>query len=158
MEALLAKTTPEIWPVRERHGGHMLTVMESHPPRVGAVAVSGSGEGQEVVVAMADPSHPLKHACMVLVDTVARAQGGGAWGPGAKFHTEDSSSYLLTGCDVYVSHEPCIMCAMALVHSRIRRLFFCHPTNQGACQTLIKMNTVSDMNHSYQVFQMTKTR
>ncbi|KAJ3176474.1 adenosine deaminase, tRNA-specific 3 [Irineochytrium annulatum] len=32
--------------------------------------------------------------------------------------------YLCIGFDAFVSREPCAMCAMALVHSRVRRVFF----------------------------------
>ena len=33
-------------------------------------------------------------------------------------------SERLTGCDLYVTLEPCTMCAGALVHARIQRLVF----------------------------------
>ena len=33
-------------------------------------------------------------------------------------------NYRLTGADLYVTVEPCAMCAGALVHARIRRLIF----------------------------------
>lgn len=33
-------------------------------------------------------------------------------------------NYRLTGCDLYVTIEPCTMCAGALVHARISRLVF----------------------------------
>ena len=34
------------------------------------------------------------------------------------------NNYRLTGCDLYVTLEPCTMCAGAIVHSRIRRLVY----------------------------------
>ena len=37
-------------------------------------------------------------------------------------YTDDN--YYLTGYDLYIFREPCIMCAMALVHSRVRRVFY----------------------------------
>ena len=33
-------------------------------------------------------------------------------------------NYYLTGYDLIIYREPCIMCAMALVHSRVRRVFY----------------------------------
>jgi tRNA(adenine34) deaminase len=33
-------------------------------------------------------------------------------------------NYRLTGCDLYVTIEPCAMCAGAMVHARIRRLVY----------------------------------
>lgn len=35
---------------------------------------------------------------------------------------QQNNNYRLMGCDLYVTLEPCMMCAGAMVHARIRRL------------------------------------
>ncbi|XP_058836430.1 probable inactive tRNA-specific adenosine deaminase-like protein 3 [Topomyia yanbarensis] len=62
--------------------------------------------------------------------------------------------YLCTGYDAYFTHEPCIMCAMALTHSRIRRVFYHHATEKGALGTLSKVHCVRGLNHHYEVFKI----
>ncbi|KDR21405.1 hypothetical protein L798_04157, partial [Zootermopsis nevadensis] len=60
--------------------------------------------------------------------------------------------YVCTGYDVYVTREPCPMCAMALVHSRVRRVFYGCPSPQGALGTKVKLHTLKGLNHHYEVF------
>jgi tRNA(adenine34) deaminase len=42
----------------------------------------------------------------------------------------------LTGCDLYVTLEPCPMCAMAISHARVRRLYYgaADPKSGGVAQ------------------------
>lgn len=68
---------------------------------------------------------------------------------------EKYGPYLCTGYDVYLTHEPCLMCSMALTHSRIRRIFYQRSTTSGALGSIIKLHTVKDLNHHYEVFQFT---
>lgn len=124
---------------------------------------------------------PCRHAVMVAMDNVAKTQGGGAWNSpensnsvfserdlveklqeshrGVKFgascdENEPSSygPYLCTGFYLYITHEPCAMCAMALVHSRIKRVFYSRASAKGALGTLCKIHTVKELNHHYEVF------
>uniref|UniRef100_A0A2M4AT74 Putative subunit of trna-specific adenosine-34 deaminase n=1 Tax=Anopheles triannulatus TaxID=58253 RepID=A0A2M4AT74_9DIPT len=63
--------------------------------------------------------------------------------------------YLCTGYDVYLTHEPCIMCAMALTHSRVRRVFYHHLNAQrGALGSLVKLHTIKELNHRYEAFRI----
>ena len=76
---------------------------------VGAVIVSDAGE----VIAAAgnrtrELSDPTAHAEMLAIRAACTALG----------------QERLTGHDLYVTLEPCPMCAMAISHARIRRLYF----------------------------------
>jgi len=54
----------------------------------------------------------------------------------------------LTGCDLYVTKEPCAMCAGAIVHSRIRRVIIgTEDSKYGACGTVLDVCGNSRMNH-----------
>ncbi|XP_051879542.1 probable inactive tRNA-specific adenosine deaminase-like protein 3 [Pristis pectinata] len=61
--------------------------------------------------------------------------------------------YICTGYDLYVTREPCVMCAMALVHSRIHRVFYGTSSPDGALGTKYKIHTRKDLNHHYVVFK-----
>lgn len=54
----------------------------------------------------------------------------------------------LTGCDLYVTKEPCAMCAGAIVHARIRRLVIgTRDTRYGACGTVLTVCGNRALNH-----------
>jgi tRNA(adenine34) deaminase len=56
--------------------------------------------------------------------------------------------WRLTDCDLYVSKEPCAMCAGALVHVRIRRVIFgCSDPRAGAAGSVINLLQLSSLNH-----------
>lgn len=60
--------------------------------------------------------------------------------------------WRLTGCTVYVTLEPCIMCAGLLHQARIDRCVYGAPDQKaGALGTLYRMNEDTRLNHTYQV-------
>jgi tRNA(adenine34) deaminase len=57
--------------------------------------------------------------------------------------------WRLTDCDLYVTKEPCPMCAGALVHVRIRRLIFgCVDPRGGAAGSVINLLQMPSLNHT----------
>ncbi|PYK53904.1 MAG: tRNA adenosine(34) deaminase TadA [Verrucomicrobia bacterium] len=56
--------------------------------------------------------------------------------------------WRLTDCDLYVTKEPCAMCAGALVHTRIRRVIFgCADPAAGAAGSVINLLQMPTLNH-----------
>ena len=56
--------------------------------------------------------------------------------------------WRLNDCDLYVTKEPCPMCAGALVHVRIRRVIFgCPDPRGGAAGGLINLLQMPGLNH-----------
>jgi len=56
--------------------------------------------------------------------------------------------WRLTDCDLYVTKEPCAMCAGALVHTRIRRVIFgCTDPVAGAAGSVMNLLQMPALNH-----------
>ena len=64
--------------------------------------------------------------------------------------------YLCTGLDALLTREPDLMDAMALMHSRIRRVFYVHcEEGGGALGSALSLHTMRALNHRARVFQVT---
>lgn len=61
-------------------------------------------------------------------------------------------NYRLPGCTLYVTLEPCAMCAAAIVHARIERLVFAaSDPKSGACGGALDLLGAPSMNHRVSV-------
>ncbi len=79
---------------------------------------------------------PTAHAEVLALQQAARALG----------------SWRLEGCTVYVTMEPCPMCAGALVLARVRRLVYGAPSpKSGAVRTLYRIPEDPRLNHRVEV-------
>ncbi len=60
--------------------------------------------------------------------------------------------WRLTDCDLYVTKEPCPMCAGAIVHARVRRVVFgCPDARGGAAGGLINILQMPQLNHRSEI-------
>jgi len=60
--------------------------------------------------------------------------------------------WRLLDCDLYVTKEPCAMCAGAIVHVRLRRLIFgCADPRAGAAGSVINLLQLPSLNHRCEI-------
>ena len=104
---------------------------------VGAVLVHG-----DTIIARAGnapvASHdPTAHAEIIVLRAAGQALG----------------SYRLTDSTLYVTLEPCVMCAAAIVHARVRRLVFgAWDVRAGGAGSITNVFALPGLNHRVDVF------
>jgi tRNA(adenine34) deaminase len=60
--------------------------------------------------------------------------------------------WRLNDCDLYVTKEPCAMCAGAIVHVRLRRVIFgCADPRSGAAGGTINLLQMPGLNHRCEI-------
>jgi len=104
---------------------------------VGALVVRGGhivGEGHNQPITSHDPT---AHAEIVALRAAGRALG----------------DYRLLGCTLYVTLEPCPMCAAAMVHARLERVVFgAWDPRQGAAGSAFNLLGGAGQNHRVDSF------
>eukprot|EP01134_Creolimax_fragrantissima_P008017 CFRG8017T1 len=118
--------------------------------RTGCVVVDPA---TNVVISVAADSDndPLGHAVLRAVDYVAKEQVRKS---GEMTRSIPGEPYLCTGYDVYLTKEPCIMCSMALVHSRVRRVLYgVSDFVMGGLGGRYSVHLQEGINHHFDVFQ-----
>lgn len=198
----------------------------------GSAVIVDPEDGRILAIAASKiDQHPMWHAAMLVVDLVAKLQGGGAWKLESKFeqsgdnseatdstekienyvtrevkikrkyveeaplyyptslskinlpkeeslvsslvirrgrrnngskhkteqtgatNTEKCGPYLCTGYWAFLLMEPCPLCAMALLHSRVLRIFYGISNKAtGVLGTKTVLHAVPGLNHRYQVW------
>lgn len=63
-------------------------------------------------------------------------------------------NYRLDECDLYVTLEPCIMCAGAIVHARVRRLIFgARDLRFGGIRSKFQLADTDLLNHQVEIVE-----
>lgn len=102
---------------------------------VGCVLVDASGNKLVASHNLRETeSDPTAHAEIVAIRAASRARG----------------SWRLEGCTLFVTLEPCVMCAGALVNARIAKVVWgCDDPKAGACATLFTIGQDPRLNHRF---------
>ncbi|XP_026193873.1 uncharacterized protein LOC34622332 [Cyclospora cayetanensis] len=109
-----------------------------------------------------EPDHPLQHPVLLAIDSVAK-----------KLLTEQEREHQLQGqqqqqqcavisegnyyCQatcVYMRTEPCIMCSMGLLQSRVEGVFFMKPQNSLGGISVAALHRDRRLNHPFRAFQL----
>ena len=105
---------------------------------IGAVIVCRGetiARGQNSVIRTSDPT---AHAEIVALRQASRTFG----------------NYRLNGCTLFVTLEPCAMCAGAMVHARLDRLVYAAADPKaGACGSVLSVINHPQLNHQMKVEQ-----
>ena len=69
---------------------------------------------------------------------------------------KDDEFYFMKDLILVMDIEPCYMCSMALIHSRIAKVFFVHPNpaDGGLLSTSVQIFSMKNLNHSFSAFQV----
>jgi tRNA(adenine34) deaminase len=110
--------------------------LEAGEVPVGAVVVLNGeivGRGFNAPISRSDPS---AHAEMMALRDAARHLG----------------NYRLSGCDLFVTLEPCLMCSGAVMHARIARLVYgAGDPKTGTCGSVLDVFSDQRLNHHAEV-------
>ena len=109
---------------------------------IGAVVVREGAPGREIVARgqnrVLRDVDPTAHAEIVAIRAAAVALG----------------NYRLDGCTLYVTLEPCAMCAGAMIHARLDRLVFAAADPKaGAAGSVLSVLNHPQLNHQMEVEQ-----
>ncbi|KAK8865804.1 hypothetical protein IAR55_000951 [Kwoniella newhampshirensis] len=100
-------------------------------------------------------SHPLRHATLNCVASIAHLRTVPPFTDVPP--TRNGADYLLTSLTLFISHEPCVMCAMALLHSRVREVFYVFPRQNGGGFEVdgggFGIHARRDLNHRFEVWR-----
>jgi tRNA(adenine34) deaminase len=127
-------TADELWMEEALHAAQR--ALEAGEVPVGAVVVSDGrivGRGWNRNIGDSDPT---AHA-----EVIALREAGASMG-----------NHRLAGCDLFVTIEPCAMCAGAIVHARIKRLIYgADDPKAGAVRSVMEVLNHPALNHAVEV-------
>jgi len=135
-DAVIPPAGTQMAPIEIELMGEALTLARVAGARgevpVGAIVVRDGtiiGRGGNAPIVASDPT---AHAEIAALRDAGRTLG----------------NYRLPGCELYVTLEPCAMCAGAIMHARLARLVFgARDPKTGACGSVVDLFAEPRLNH-----------
>lgn len=144
----------EIWPCTYRKDNYIETLIsdnffsdsetteiEKRIPAPGSCLIVDPKSQKTLGSGKDSDAHPLHHCVINALSAVADNPD------------QPKSAYLCSGYDCYVYLEPCVMCSMALLHSRIRRVFYVQSNPKGGLGSIYSLHFCKQLNHHFEVFR-----
>lgn len=131
-----------LWSTHQQHMAKALLLAEdaarNNEVPIGAIVVKDNiiiGKGYNQVEQLNDPT---AHAEMIAISAACETLG----------------NKYLNGCTLYVTLEPCPMCAGALIWSKISTVVFgASDVKSGGCGSLFNISSNNNLNHQVEVIQ-----
>ena len=131
--------------------------------KVGNACLILDSSGSEIALACHSNDSPLSHCCISAVTSVANHQLQETQSvqmehkkrnPSAEPSVPNPIEYLCSSCTAIVVREPCIMCSMALLHSRIACVIYAVPNpTSGGLGSRFSIHCETQLNHHFHVYQ-----
>ena len=109
-------------------------------------------------------AHPLRHAALNVVRALDNSTTSSSSSiipatatasipsPPTSASAKNGQHYLLTSRALFMTHEPCVMCSMALLHSRVKEVFYLVPMQRtGGCGGAACVPKLEGVNHRFAI-------
>jgi tRNA-specific adenosine deaminase 3 len=131
--------------------------------QTGNACIVLNADGTELGIACSSSQSSLSHCCINVINAVAELQSLNAKDEQYTHQKRTTIivpsdpkpiEYLCTGCTAILVREPCIMCSMALLHSRIACVIYAIPNeSQGGLGSRFSIHCETRLNHHFHVYK-----